>query len=577
MNFSLARCAPLSLLSVAIALVVGLAPPTEAQILNGCMEDVAGFSLNCNANDIQIASVTNVVVVDDGCTAPGDTVTFDATVELLLTANARFDVGIYLATDGGDALNGSCYIDVLPTSPNPPFVNLDGDVCGDIDSSHNPIFDDVSGITVACVDTDNDGFLDLPNCLSWRQPGANDPCTSPVDAFPGSPSKCRCDTIDVTAIHVPPGEIVVTKTASPSQVNEPGGNVTFTFTVSNPALVQVTLQTLVDNIYGNLNGQGTCSVPRNIAPGGSYTCSFSVFVAGNGSQSETDVVTAAGVDVTGNAVSDTDDATVSVVDLPSAIEIIKTASPDVVLEPGGPVNFTFLVNNLSAADTVVINTLVYTIAATLLKMVGGLGLALVMNQDFKFKNLTRALLLLPFIVPTVLSTIAWQWILDPAFSVVNWVLVHSGMIDGPGPSWLGNPYLAMFSLIMVNTWRGLPFYAITLLAGLQTISPELYEAATIDGAGRFGRFRYVTLPLLKPIIFIVTMFSVIFTFADFQLIYVMTRGGPANATHVFATYAFDIAMGAGQFGQGASIALSMVPPLALLILAMAIYLRPSKS
>jgi len=225
---------------------------------------------------------------------------------------------------------------------------------------------------------------------------------------------------------------------------------------------------------------------------------------------------------------------------------------------------------------VVLNTFVYTIAATLLKMVGGLGLALVMNQNFRFKNLTRALLLLPFIVPTVLSTIAWQWILDPAFSVVNWVLVHTGIAD-PGPSWLGHPYLAMFSLIMVNTWRGLPFYGITLLAGLQTISPELYEAATIDGAGRWGRFRYVTLPLLKPIIFIVTMFSVIFTFSDFQLVYVMTRGGPANATHLFATYAFDIAMGAGQFGQGASIALSMVPPLALLILAMAIYLRPSKS
>jgi len=225
---------------------------------------------------------------------------------------------------------------------------------------------------------------------------------------------------------------------------------------------------------------------------------------------------------------------------------------------------------------VVLNTFVYTISATLLKMVGGLGLALVMNQDFRFKNLTRALLLLPFIVPTVLSTIAWQWILDPAFSVVNWVLVHTGIAD-PGPSWLGHPHLAMFSLIMVNTWRGLPFYAITLLAGLQTISPELYEAATIDGAGRFGRFRYVTLPLLKPIIFIVTMFSVIFTFSDFQLVYVMTRGGPANATHLFATYAFDIAMGAGQFGQGASIALSMVPPLALIILAMAIYTRPSKS
>src|SRR6478752_100687 len=225
---------------------------------------------------------------------------------------------------------------------------------------------------------------------------------------------------------------------------------------------------------------------------------------------------------------------------------------------------------------VVLNTIVYTVAATLLKMVGGLGLALVMNQDFRFKNLTRALLLLPFIVPTVLSTIAWRWILDPAFSVINWALMYSGLAN-PGPSWLGNPDLAMFSLIMVNTWRGLPFYAITLLAGLQTISPELYEAATIDGASAFARFRYVTLPLLKPVIFIVTMFSVIFTFADFQLVYVLTRGGPANATHLFATYAFDVAMGGGQLGMGASIALSMLPPLALIIIAMAVYMKPNKS
>lgn len=226
---------------------------------------------------------------------------------------------------------------------------------------------------------------------------------------------------------------------------------------------------------------------------------------------------------------------------------------------------------------VVVNTFVYTIVATLLKMVGGLGLALVMNQDFRFKNLTRALLLLPFIVPTVLSTIAWQWILDPAFSVVNWTLVALGLTAPPGPSWLGNPHLAMAALIVVNVWRGLPFYAITLLAGLQTISPELYEAATIDGAGTWARFRYVTLPLMKPVIFIVTMFSVIFTFADFQLIYVLTHGGPANATQVFATYAFDVAMVGGQLGQGAAIALTMVPPLALMILAMALYLRAPKS
>ncbi len=222
------------------------------------------------------------------------------------------------------------------------------------------------------------------------------------------------------------------------------------------------------------------------------------------------------------------------------------------------------------------NTFVYTFSATILKMIGGLALALVMNQQFRFKNLFRAAMLLPFIVPTVLSTIAWMWILDPSFSVINWFLIHWG-IANPGPSWLGDPHLAMFSLIMVNTWRGLPFYAITLLAGLQTISPELYEAATIDGATTFARFRYVTLPLLKPVIFIVTMFSVIFTFSDFQLVYVLTRGGPANATHLFATYAFDVAMSGGQFGLGASIALSMLPPLALLIAGMAWYMRGDKT
>lgn len=222
------------------------------------------------------------------------------------------------------------------------------------------------------------------------------------------------------------------------------------------------------------------------------------------------------------------------------------------------------------------NTFVYTIAATLLKMVGGLGLALVMNQEFKFKNTIRALMLLPFIVPTVLSTIAWMWILDPAFSIINWFLRYFD-IANPGPSWLGNPHLAMLSLIIVNTWRGLPFYAITLLAGLQTISPDLYEAATIDGASAWDRFRWVTLPLLRPVIFIVTMFSVIFTFADFQLVYVLTRGGPANATHLYATYAFDVAMGGGQLGMGASIALAMLPPLALIIFAMSIYMKPNKT
>ena len=221
---------------------------------------------------------------------------------------------------------------------------------------------------------------------------------------------------------------------------------------------------------------------------------------------------------------------------------------------------------------VVRNTLVYVAVTTVLKLAGGLGMALVMNQAFRGRNLVRAFLLLPFIVPTALSTIAWMWILDPTFSVVNWLLVHGKLITS-GYSFLGNATLAMGSLIVVNTWRGMPFYGITLLAGLQTISYDLYEAAAIDGATGFQRFLYVTLPVIKPVLIIVTMFSVIFTFGDFQLIYALTHGGPANATHVFSTLSFDIGMSPGQLGMGAAVALAILPALALLIVGLTIYLR----
>jgi multiple sugar transport system permease protein len=246
----------------------------------------------------------------------------------------------------------------------------------------------------------------------------------------------------------------------------------------------------------------------------------------------------------------------------------KVAQPGIFV---GLANFTLLTQD-AVFWQVTRNTFVYTTVATLLKMVGGLAMALVMHQQFRGKNLARAFLLLPFIVPTVLSTVAWMWILDPTFSVINWTLVHTGLMR-ENFSWLGNATLAMVSIIGVNTWRGLPFYGITLLAGLQTIAPDLYEAAAIDGASVTQRFWHITLPLIKPVLIIVTMFSVIFTFSDFQLPYILTHGGPANATHLFATYAFDIGMSAGQLGMGAAVALAMLPALALLIVGLTLYLR----
>jgi multiple sugar transport system permease protein len=218
------------------------------------------------------------------------------------------------------------------------------------------------------------------------------------------------------------------------------------------------------------------------------------------------------------------------------------------------------------------NTVKFTGAATVLKAFGGLGMALVMNQNFKFKAITRALLLLPFIVPTVLSTVAWQWIFDPGMGLFNRLLVESGVAK-TGPSWLGTPTMAMISVIMVNTWRGLPFFGISILAGLQTIPVEQHESATIDGAGTWGRFRHVTLPSLLPVIFIVTTFSIILTFFDFQLVYVLTGGGPANSTHLMATYAYSLSMGAGQMGLGSAVALSMVPVLGLLLVLLTSYVR----
>jgi multiple sugar transport system permease protein len=251
-----------------------------------------------------------------------------------------------------------------------------------------------------------------------------------------------------------------------------------------------------------------------------------------------------------------------------SLEDRRVASPGVFI---GLSNFQILLHD-AVFWQVARNTLMYVVVTTVFKLSGGLGMALVMNQHFRGRNLVRASLLLPFIVPTALSTVAWMWILDPTFSVVNWLLVHGGIISS-GFSWLGNASLAMWSLIVVNTWRGMPFYGITLLAGLQTVSPDLYEAAAIDGASVTQRFLYVTLPVIKPVLVIVTMFSVIFTFGDFQLIYVLTHGGPANATHVFSTWGFDIGMSAGQLGMGAAVALAILPALAVLIVGLTMYLR----
>jgi multiple sugar transport system permease protein len=213
------------------------------------------------------------------------------------------------------------------------------------------------------------------------------------------------------------------------------------------------------------------------------------------------------------------------------------------------------------------NTFVYTALATV-----GMWLAILLNRHFRAKRLVRASMLLPFIIPTVLSTLAWKWMFDPTFSVLNWSLYHLGIIQ-TRIGWLTDPTMALLSVVVVNIWRGMPFYAISLLAGLQTVSPELHEAAALDGANAWQRYWRITWPLILPVTMVVTLFSVIQTFADFQLVYALTGGGPANSTHLFATYAYQIGIVTGLLGEGAAASLAMFPMLFLIVIVQLWYIR----
>ena len=233
-------------------------------------------------------------------------------------------------------------------------------------------------------------------------------------------------------------------------------------------------------------------------------------------------------------------------------------------------NFELLINDMVFRRTVA-NTLIYSFITVPFKLFLGLGLALVLNQTFRFSRFVRAGLLLPWIVPTAISSLAWLMLYDPVLSPISWVLKDWGWVES-NINFLGDRGNAIAAVCVANIWRGLPFFAISILAGLQAVSPELHEAAALDGASTIQRFFSVTLPTIRVILLITTLFSIIFTFSDFQLIYVLTKGGPANGTHVFGTYAYQT-MGFSALGQAAAIALSMFPFLALFAAILLRYIR----
>jgi multiple sugar transport system permease protein len=252
---------------------------------------------------------------------------------------------------------------------------------------------------------------------------------------------------------------------------------------------------------------------------------------------------------------------------PFVVAIGYALSDRTLADEGGFVgldNFVQLFDNQIYRQTLR-NTFIFTAGSVAMRLVFGVGLALLLNEHFPLRRLIRSAILLPWIVPTVLGTMAWLWLFSPNFSVINWVLIHLGL-SKTGFEWLTDPDLALFSVTLVNAWRGTPFMAITVLAGLQAIPHDLYEASAIDGATRLQRFRAITLPLLMPVLLTALVLSIIWTFSDFGIVYGLTKGGPMNATHVLATLSYQQGLAAGNIGEGAAISLTMLPVLLILII-----------
>jgi multiple sugar transport system permease protein len=215
----------------------------------------------------------------------------------------------------------------------------------------------------------------------------------------------------------------------------------------------------------------------------------------------------------------------------------------------------------------VYNSCVYTFSAVGLKLLVGLGLALILHQQFLARNFFRGLMLLPWIIPSVVTALTWRWMFDDMSGIINYVLMKLGIIDFP-LAWLGLPHLAMPAVIITNVWRGFPFFGISILAGLQTIPLDQYEAAKVDGANVLKRFLHITLPGLKPVLIVTTLLSTIWTFNDFELVWVLTQGGPVNATQIFATLTYRVAFGTQQLGRGLTVSLTILPFLLMLVIVL---------
>jgi len=219
---------------------------------------------------------------------------------------------------------------------------------------------------------------------------------------------------------------------------------------------------------------------------------------------------------------------------------------------------------------VIINTIIYTLGAVPIKLALGLLLALILNRRIPFRNIIRGLILLPWVVPTSLSMIVFLWMFEPTLSILNHVLESLSLAP---VSWLGKPSTALFSVMMVNIWRGTPFFAVVLLAALQGVPQDQLEAAEIDGASVIQRFKHVTIPFIMPVIIVASLFSLVRTFAEMEIVWILTRGGPFNSTHMIGTYAYQQAIQSAKIGEGAAISLFFFPAMLLIVFFQLRYLQ----
>jgi ABC-type sugar transport system permease subunit len=224
----------------------------------------------------------------------------------------------------------------------------------------------------------------------------------------------------------------------------------------------------------------------------------------------------------------------------------------------------------------VVNSFVFTFGSVGVKLVLGVVMALVLTSRVRGRSFWTGVLLIPWVAPTVVSALNFLWIFDGSLGVLNYLLVRVLHVLPQGVGWLSEPHTAMASVIAVNIWRGFPFFGISFLAGLKAIPGELYEAAAVDGAGTLQRFRHVTLPGLKNIMIIVVLLSTIWTFNDFQIVYILTKGGPGGTTMVMPVLTYETAFGAQRLGEAIAVALYLLPALAVTIMVLARYMRKGR-